>query len=228
MNKQKIFVIDDERDICDILVYNLQREGYQTASFLSADEALLHGFGDADLLLLDVMMPGKSGFELAKILKADTATRNLPIIFITAKDSEDDTLQGFDLGGDDYVTKPFSVKEVVARVKAVLQRSSKLSEEESSEPLSHEGLIVNVADKTVSVDGKSVALTKTEYEMLCLLLRNKGKVFSRSQLLKEIWPEGVIVTDRTVDVNITRMRKKIGRYASSIVTRQGFGYYFEA
>ena len=177
------------------------------------------------MLLLDVMMPGMSGFELAERLKSDEQTSHMPIIFLTAKDTEDDTLQGFGLGADDYVTKPFSVREVVARVKAVLARSQRQKTDGSL--ISFEGLVLDLGKKTTTVDGNSVWLTKTEFELLGLLLRHRGQVFSRQQIFDAVWPEDVVVSDRTVDVNITRMRKKIGRYGSFIVSRQGFGYVFE-
>ena len=166
-----------------------------------------------------------SGFELAERLKSEPKTSAIPIIFLTAKDTEDDTLQGFDLGADDYITKPFSVREVLARVKAVLHRSLPQNHREGS--LRFEGLVVDFARKTVVADGEPVELTKTEFELLSLLLTHRGKVLSRQQLLDGAWPQGVVVTDRTVDVNIARLRKKIGQYSAYIVARQGFGYCFE-
>jgi DNA-binding response OmpR family regulator len=180
-----------------------------------------------DLLLLDVMMPGLSGFEFAERLKRDEKTAKIPIIFLTAKDTEDDALHGFGIGADDYVTKPFSVREVMARVKAVLSRSASPAK---SRPtiLEYEGLSVDLMKKTVSVDGNEVELTKTELELLCLFLSHRGQVFSRQELIEKVWPQNVVVTSRTIDVNITRMRKKIGRYAACIVARQGYGYLFEA
>ena len=213
MEQKRILVVDDERDLCDILLFNLHAAGYQAEAAYSAEEALQQIVNCKssnsklyDLLLLDVMMPGMSGFELAKRLKEDEQTRNIPIIFLTAKDTEEDTLQGFSLGADDYVTKPFSVREVVARVKAVLGRKPA--------PLAYEGLVINAANKTVVIDGQAVALTRTEYELLQLLVSHHGQVFSRQQLLESVWPQNVIVTERTVDVNIARLRKKLGRYAA--------------
>jgi DNA-binding response OmpR family regulator len=172
------------------------------------------------------MMPGMSGFELAKRLKEDENTRHIPVIFLTAKDTEDDTLRGFSLGADDYVTKPFSVREVMARVKAVLNRSLTQSRQEEGS-LVYEGLVVNTVNKTVNVDGNGIPLTRTEYELLKLLLEHRGHVFSRQQLLDKVWPHDVIVTERTVDVNIARLRKKLTRYAVCLVSRTGFGYCFE-
>ena len=224
MEKKRILIIDDERDLCEILLFNLNAAGYEADAVYSAEEALASVLS-YNLLLLDVMMPGMSGFELAERLKSEPKTSAIPIIFLTAKDTEDDTLQGFDLGADDYITKPFSVREVLARVKAVLHRSLPQNHREGS--LCFEGLVVDFARKTIVADGEPVELTKTEFELLSLLLTHRGKVLSRQQLLDGAWPQGVVVTDRTVDVNIARLRKKIGQYSVYIVARQGFGYCFE-
>ena len=223
--KQRILVIDDERDLCEILQFNLTAAGYQVDTAFSGEEALNKDPKCYNLLLVDVMMPGMSGFELARHIKLNAETANLPIIFLTALGDEDDKLNGFELGADDYIAKPFSVREVIARVKAVLNRTSG---NQANEPtlLSHEGLIIDLTKKTVMVDGELVALTKTEYDLLRLLLENRGKLFSRQEILNRVWPRDVIVTDRTIDVNITRMRKKIGKYSSCIITRHGFGYFF--
>ena len=236
MKKKRILVVDDEQDLCEILLYNLNAAGYDAEAAYSGETAfeqivnrtrlaLSSSEKSFDLLILDVMMPGMSGFELAERLKGNPATSSIPIIFLTAKDTEDDTLQGFGLGADDYVTKPFSVREVVARVKAVLARSQSTAIGETI--VSFEGLVLDLGKKSATVDGESVSLTKTEFELLGLLLRHRGQVFSRQQIFDAVWPEDVVVSDRTVDVNITRMRKKIGRYGSYIVSRQGFGYVFE-
>ena len=222
--KQKILVIDDERDLCEILRFNLASAGFVVHTAYSVEEALLKDIPSYDLLLLDVMMPGMSGFELAARLKQDASTADVPIIFLTALNEEEDTLHGFDLGADDYITKPFSVREVVARVKAVLGRTS--ANASSMQELCYEGLVMDLAKMTVTVDGEPALLTKTEFEILKLFLENRGQVFSRQELLDKVWPSDVVVIDRTVDVNITRMRKKIGRYSSCIVTRHGFGYLF--
>jgi len=236
MRKKRILVVDDEQDLCEILLYNLNAAGYDAEAAYSGETAfeqivnrtrlaLSSSEKSFDLLILDVMMPGMSGFELAERLKGNPATSSIPIIFLTAKDTEDDTLQGFGLGADDYVTKPFSVREVVARVKAVLARSQSTAIGETI--VSFEGLVLDLGKKSATVDGESVSLTKTEFELLGLLLRHRGQVFSRQQIFDAVWPEDVVGSDRTVDVNITRMRKKIGRYGSCIVSRQGFGYVFE-
>ena len=225
METKKILVVDDEQDLCEILLYNLKSAGYQAEAAYSGEMAMEKDPSQYNLLLLDVMMPGMSGFELAEKLKANEKTASIPIIFLTAKDTEDDTLKGFGLGADDYVTKPYSVREVVARVKAVLARSQKPETKENV--ITFEGLVLDLGKKTTTVDGDSVSLTKTEFELLTLLMQHRGQVFSRQQIFDAVWPEDVVVSDRTVDVNITRMRKKIGRYGSYIVSRQGFGYVFE-
>ena len=226
MKQKRILVVDDEQDLCEILLYNLKAADFEAEAANSAEIALDKGTSQYDLLILDVMMPGMSGFELAEKLKADRQTSRIPIIFLTAKDTEDDTLQGFGLGADDYVTKPFSVREVVARVKAVLARSQSNTIKDSV--ISFEGLVLDLGKKTTMVDGENVSLTRTEFELLGLLLGHRGQVFSRQQIFDAVWPEDVVVSDRTVDVNITRMRKKIGRYGNCIVSRQGFGYVFES
>lgn len=225
MKKQQILVVDDERDLCEILQFNLSAAGYEVDMAASAAEALDKGLSHYDLLLLDVMMPGMSGFDLASQLRQDKETAEIPIIFLTALGSEEDTLHGFDLGADDYIAKPFSIKEVLARVKAVLSRTAP-AQSSSAHELSYEGLTMDLDKMVVTVDGESVSLTKTEYELLKLLLGNRGQVFTRQEALDRVWPKDVVVTDRTVDVNITRMRKKIGRYSSCIITRHGFGYLF--
>ena len=221
MEKKRLLVVDDEQDLCEILQFNLTSAGYMTDVAYSAEEAISKGIGHYDLLVLDVMMPGLSGFELAEQLKADDQTAHIPIIFITAKDTEDDTLQGFGLGADDYVTKPFSVREVVARVNAVLKRNQL-----NAKLLRYDGLVVDQNSKIVTIDHLVVELTRTEFDLLALLLSHRGQVFTRLELLDRVWPDDVIVTERTVNVNITRLRKKLGDYAACILTRQGFGYFF--
>ena len=173
MDKRKILVVDDERDLCEILLFNLTTAGFEVEAAYSAEEALQKDLQTYDLLLLDVMMPGISGFELAKRLKQDELTAHLPIIFLTAKDTEDDTLQGFGLGADDYVKKPFSVREVMARVKAVLSRVQ-YSGKSQAETLDFEGLRVDTISKTVTVDGADAPLTRTEFDLLRLLLSHLG------------------------------------------------------
>lgn len=221
----KILVVDDEQNLCEILAYNLRNDGYEVTEANSAEEVLELPLAAFDLMLLDVMMGGMSGFDLARRLKTEEKTAHIPIIFLTAKDTEQDMLHGFGLGADDYIAKPFRIMEVLARVKAVLNRSTH-STQVSPETLRYDHLVLNLNTKTVSVDGEEVAFTKTEFELLRLLLEHKGRVFSRQELIDHVWPSDVMVLDRTVDVNITRMRKKIGRYAPCISTRLGYGYYF--
>ena len=181
-----------------------------------------------DLLLLDVMMGGMSGFAMARKLKEDPATKNIPVVFLTARDTENDTVTGFNLGADDYISKPFSIREVLVRIRAVLRRTAEKNNEQQANVLRYQGLELNLDKKTVSIDGEDVPFTKTEFEILHLLLDEKGRVFSRQELIDRIWPKDVLVLDRTVDVNITRLRKKIGKFSKCIVTRLGFGYYFDA
>lgn len=225
----RILVVDDEQDLCEILKFNLEIEGYQVETANSAEEALEKDIASYNLLFLDVMMGGMSGFQLAKQLKNSEVTAHIPIIFLTARDTENDTVTGFNLGADDYISKPFSIREVMVRVRAVLRRTaSRLEGAEEPAVISYQGLLLNLNKKSVSVDGEDVPFTKTEFELLRLLLEERGRVFSRQELIDRVWPKDVLVLDRTVDVNITRMRKKIGRFAKCIVTRLGFGYYFDA
>lgn len=224
----RILVVDDEEDLCEILKFNLETEGYKVVTANSAEEALTLDVGSFDLLLLDVMMGGMSGFAMARKLKAEDSTANIPIIFLTARDTENDTLTGFNLGADDYISKPFSIREVLVRIRAVLRRSAEVQGQKPHAVIRYQGLELNLNKKTVSIDGTDVPFTKTEFELLKLLLEERGRVFSRQELIDRVWPKDVLVLDRTVDVNITRLRKKIGRFAKCIVTRLGFGYYFDA
>ena len=224
----RILVVDDEQDLLEILKFNLETDGYLVDTANSAEEALSMNLEHYDLLLLDVMMGGMSGFAMARQLKDNPATAQVPIIFLTARDTENDTVTGFNLGADDYISKPFSLREVMVRVRAVLRRTAKENGEEEVKTLSYQGIVMNLDRKTVSVDGEDIPFTKTEFELLHLLLDERGRVFSRQELIERIWPKDVLVLDRTVDVNITRLRKKIGRFAKCIVTRLGFGYYFDA
>ena len=226
MNEYRILVVDDEDDLCEILKFNLEMEGYKVDTANSAEEALKLDLTQYNLLLLDVMMGEISGFKMARMLKANKDTVNIPIIFITAKDTENDTITGFNLGADDYISKPFSLREVIMRVKAVLRRTANLQRKESEE-LQYKGLVINVPQKKVTIEGEEISLTKKEFEILSLLLQNAGRVFSREDILSKVWNDEVYVLDRTIDVNITRLRKKIGEYGKNIVTRLGYGYCFE-
>ena len=225
---QRILVVDDEQDLLEILKFNLETEGYEVATASSAEEALQMDIASFSLLLLDVMMGGMSGFAMARKLKEKPTTANVTIIFLTARDTENDTVTGFNLGADDYISKPFSLREVMVRVRAVLRRTATSADEGEPQVLSYQGIIMNLDKKTVSIEGEDVPFTKTEFELLNLLLSERGRVFSRQELIERIWPKDVLVLDRTVDVNITRLRKKIGPFAKCIVTRLGFGYYFDA
>lgn len=226
---KRILVVDDEQDLCEILGFNLETEGYYVDTANSAEEALEMDVPSYHLLLLDVMMGGMSGFQMAKKLKENPVTANIPIIFLTARDTENDTVTGFNLGADDYISKPFSIREVMVRIRAVLRRTAEQNgTAEGPTTIGYQGLLLNLDKKTVSIDGENVPFTKTEFELLRLLLEEKGRVFSRQELIDRVWPKDVMVLDRTVDVNITRMRKKVGRFAKCIVTRLGFGYYFDA
>lgn len=227
MNDYRILVVDDEEDLCEILKFNLENEGYEVDTANSAEEALKMDISSYHLLLLDVMMGEISGFKMANILKKDKKTAHVPIIFITAKDTENDTVTGFNLGADDYISKPFSLREVIARVKAVLRRTITPETEKAPEQITYQTLVIDITKKKVSIDGEEVALTKKEFEILFLLLQNKGRVFSREDILARVWSDEVYVLDRTIDVNITRLRKKIGIYGKRIITRTGYGYCFE-
>ena len=227
MNDYRILVVDDEEDLCEILKFNLENEGYEVDTANSAEEALKMNISSYHLLLLDVMMGEISGFKMANLLKKDKKTAQVPIIFITAKDTENDTVTGFNLGADDYISKPFSLREVIARVKAVLRRTATSDTEKAPEQLCYQSLVIDITKKKVSIDGEEVPLTKKEFEILFLLLQNKGRVFSREDILSRIWSDEVYVLDRTIDVNITRLRKKIGTYGKRIVTPLGYGYCFE-
>lgn len=222
---KRILIVDDEEDLCEILQYNLSNEGYETDIAHSAEEALKKNANEYDLLMLDVMMGTISGFKLADMLRKEMGN-SVPVIFLTAKDSENDILTGFSIGADDYITKPFSVKELTARVKAVLKRTNSLKNK--SQPLARFGDIeLDTSRKRLIISDKKIELTKKEYEILRLLLENPTKVFSREDILSRIWGGDVIVTDRTVDVNITRLRSKLGKYGHNLKNKTGYGYFFE-
>lgn len=230
---RKILIVDDEEDICNILSYNLEKSGYRTTVAHSAEEALTSGVNDFDLILLDIMMDSISGLQMAEMIRKNPRTAGIPIIFITAKATEEDTITGFNTGADDYIAKPFSVREVISRVGAVLRRTSTANPapekaENVADCLEYNGLKIDTCRKAASIDGMDIDLTKIELQILQLLLGSPSHVFSREDILKKVWPENVIVLDRTIDVNITRLRKKLGSpYGECIVTRHGYGYCFE-
>lgn len=224
--RKRILIVDDEEDICNILSFNLEKAGYDTRKVHSAEEALTSGVNGYDLILLDIMMEGISGFKMAEMMKKNPDTAKIPIIFISARDTEDDTVTGLNIGADDYIAKPFSIREVLSRVAAVLRRTSSTADTKHN-TLSYNSLVMDLDRKSVSVDGEEIDLTKTEFEILHLLLANSPHVYSREEILSKIWSDDVIVLGRTVDVNITRLRKKIGEYGKCVVTRHGYGYCFE-
>ncbi len=228
MDCKRILVVDDEETLCEVLKINLQNEGYDVDIAVSAEQALTYNLKSYSLILLDIMMGEISGTQMAKILKSEPATASIPIIFCTARDSEDDMISGLDLGADDYITKPYTVRNVIARVKSVLRRSERQSDDASTDAdhiLQVDGLKIDRDQKQCYVDGEKVKLTRTEYELLAFLMANRGKIFSRDEIIPHVWG-GVIVFDRTIDVHITRLRSKIGQYGSYIITRLGFGYGF--
>ena len=227
MNTYRILVVDDEEDLCEILQFNLETEGYEVEVANSAEEALKKDISKFNLLLLDVMMGDISGFKMAIMLNDNPKTAAIPVIFLTAKDSETDKLTGFNIGADDYISKPFSIREVLARVKAVIRRVEAKKTTVSVQQLNYESLVMQLDNKKVLLDGVEIPFTKKEYEILRLFLENKNRVFSRDEMLTRVWTDEVIVLDRTIDVNITRLRKKIGPYGKNIVTRLGYGYCFE-
>lgn len=229
MNPYRILVVDDEEDLCEILQFNLETEGYVVEVAYSAEEALKLDVSSFHLILLDVMMGEMSGFKMARQLRENPKTGKIPIIFLTARDTENDKLTGFNIGADDYIAKPFSIREVVARVKAVIKRYASASGgKEDDKLLVFDNLIMNLSNKKITVDGEEIQFTKKEFEILRLLLENRNRVFTRDEILSKVWSEDVIVLDRTIDVNITRLRKKIRQYGKNIVTRLGYGYCFES
>lgn len=230
----KILVVDDEQDICEILQYNLETEGYEVVTANSAEETLELPLTEFSLILLDVMMGEMSGFQLVRILKDAPDTRRIPVIFITALTGEDNTVRGLNIGADDYIAKPLSMREVKARVAAVLRRAVLPLRQAQGElgsgqanTIVYEHIALDTDAKSATLDGMDLPLTKLEFELLWLFLHHPQKVFSRQELLARCWPQDVCMLPRTVDVNITRLRKKIGRYGKQIRTRIGYGYYFE-
>lgn len=237
--RERILVIDDEESVCEILKYNLEREGYHVETAYSAEEALEMDLEKFQLFMVDIMMGDLSGFDFAKRLRYVTATENIPIIFCSALNEEDEKVMGLNIGADDYVTKPFSIGEVLARVRAVLRRASMqhpgvvatpaaTAPDSAYEPdLVYKTLRLNRNEKISYLDGEVLQLTRTEFELLEFFLTHRNRIFSRQEIIGSVWGEDVVVTNRTIDTNITRLRKKIGAYSNNIVTRQGFGYGFK-
>ena len=217
-------VVDDEKDLCEILQFNLASEGFDIDVAYSGEEAITKSIEQFDLLLLDVMMGGMSGFKLADKIRKELGL-SVPIIFLTAREAEIDMLTGFNVGADDYMTKPFSIKELVARIKAVLRRGKSI--ESKPKVITIEGMELDLNRKSVTINNENILLTRKEFEILNMLVSSKGKYLSRQEILDRIWSDDVIVTERNVDVNIARLRKKIGEYGNYIKGRSGYGYCFE-
>lgn len=220
----RILVVDDEQDLREILQFNLSSEGFEIDVAASAEEALNKPLESYHLILLDVMMGGMSGYKMADIVRKERQL-DIPIIFLTAKDSENDLLTGFNVGGDDYVVKPFSIKEVIVRIRAILKRGR--ASAEPSTVMQVDGLKLDIGSKQTIINNEIVNLTRKEFEILYLLMKNRGKFISRQEILDRVWSNDVIVTERNVDVNIARLRKKIGDYGNFIIGRSGYGYCFE-
>lgn len=227
---KRILIVDDEETLCEVLQLNLENEGYDVDIAFSAEQALTLDLPSYSLILLDIMMGEISGIKMAKMLKSNTKTANIPIIFCTAKDTEDDMVMGLNLGADDYIAKPYTVRNVVARVKSVLRRTSakknSIPVAEKRNVLQVDGLVLDLEFKRCMVDGVEVKMAKKEFEILAYLISHRGTICSREQILGKVWKNEVVVLDRTIDVNITRVRNKIGAYGSYIVTRSGYGYGF--
>lgn len=223
---ERILVVDDEPDLCEILKFNLENSGYAVDTANSGEEALAKDIAAYNLFLLDVMMDDMSGFTLASCLRKIPQLANTPIVFITAKGDENDVLTGFNVGADDYIHKPFRISEVIARVRAVLRRRVSPSSVSPVSELVVGNLSLNPETKRAAINGEDISLTKKEFEVLHMLLLKPGKVYSREEILARVWPDDVSVLERSIDVNMARLRKKLGPYASNIVSRSGYGYCF--
>lgn len=224
-NKGKILIVDDEADLREILQFNLENAGYTVDCAASAEEALEMLSSEHELILLDVMMEGMSGFKMAQVVRKELKNQ-IPIIFLTAKNRENDLLTGFSAGGDDYISKPFSIHEVLARVNAVLRRSATQQEEEKSDVIERGNVRIDVAKKMVYLDGNPIVFSKKEFEIFLLLASHEGKIYSREDIIEELWKDAPYVLDRTVDVHIARIRGKLGEYKNYIANRSGYGYSF--
>ena len=241
MEIYKILVVDDEPDLCEGLKLNLEIEGYEADTAYSAEEALEMDLTSYDLIMLDVMMGKMSGFEMARVLKRNPKTANIPIIFCTAKNADDDMIAGLNLGADDYVTKPYNIRNILARIKSVLRRTERggaAAPAQASAPVAKEdvkakriiredGLVIDLDQIVCTIDEVPVRMPRKEFELLSLFMSNPGKIFSREDILQKVWSDEVVVVNRVVDVNVTRLRAKIGKYGKLIVTRSGYGYGFK-
>lgn len=230
----KLLVIDDEESICEILRYNLEKEGYEVDCAFSAEEALSFDLSSYSLFIVDIMMERLSGFDFAKRVKNNASTENTPIIFCSALNGEDDKVMGLNIGGDDYITKPFVIGEVLARVRAVLRRSHathqwvyNVSKSIYEPDITFRTMRINRNEKVCYLNGVPANLTRTEFDILLFFLTHRNRIYSREEIIRHVWAGDVVVTNRTIDTNITRLRKKLGEYGSNIVTRLGFGYGFK-
>lgn len=225
--KSRILVVDDEDTICEVLKLNLEIAGYDVDTANSAEAAMKMPLADYDLYIIDVMMGEMNGFDFASKIRMTEALKDIPIIICTAKDSEEDLLDGFSRGIDDYVKKPFSVRELVVRIKSVLRRTKGAESEEGASSLTYNTLVLDAEKKLCSIGGEEISLTKKEFEILRLFLQNRGRIFSREEILGKVWEDDVLVIDRTIDVNINRLRKKLKQYGNNIITKLGYGYGFK-
>ncbi len=235
--RNKILVIDDEESVCEILKFNLEKEGYEVDCAYSAEEALDMDLEGYSLFMVDIMMGGLSGFDFAKRLRNVSATEEKPILFCSALSDEDYVVKGLNIGADDYVTKPFVIGEVRARVRAILRRTGQMQQRTAADieaqqsiyesDITFKGLRIDRNDKEVYIDNELVTLTRTEFDILLFFLTHRNRIYSREEIIKNVWGDDVVVTGRTIDTNITRLRKKLGDYDKYIVTRQGFGYGFK-
>lgn len=232
----KILIVDDEESICEILQYNLELEGYSVTVVSSAEQALKQDIKSFSLIILDIMMKNINGFEFAKKLKSNPDTEFTPIIFCSALNSEDSRIKGLNIGGDDYITKPFRIREVLARVRSLIRRSQmvqRFSQIEStgaiddSSDIEFKGLIIYRKNKQCLIDNVPVKLTKTEFELLQFFISNPNCIYTRKEIITKIWGRNDDVTERAIDTNITRLRKKIGDYGKYLTTRLGYGYGFQ-
>ena len=231
----RILVIDDEEALCEILKFNLEKEGYEVDCAYSAEEALDMDLSGYSLFMVDIMMDQLSGYDFARRVRNVTETEFTPILFCSALSNEDSVVKGLNIGADDYVTKPFVIGEVLARVRAILRRSGQATHRMPAvnERADYESdvifrtLRIDRNDKTVYLDGEELPLTRTEYDILLFFLIHRNRIYSREEIINQVWGDDVVVTNRTIDTNITRLRKKIGQYSNNLVTRQGFGYGFK-
>ena len=223
----RILVVDDEETLCDVVKLNLENEGYEVDVAYSAEQALELDLTRYSLILLDIMMGNISGIRMAKMIKSKPETADIPIIFCTARDTEDDMVTGLNLGADDYIMKPYTIRNILARVRSVLRRTNR-HKVENTEVIEVRGLKVDLRLKICTVDRKEIKLSKKEFEILAFLMQHQDRIYSRDELLSSVWTDEVVVLDRTVDVNITRLRQKLGEYGHCIITRSGYGYGFQS